>query len=56
MAAKPRPRDEAEPSADSVDAQLRAWFDGLLAQPVPEALLRHMDELSSGETDQTSPA
>ena len=39
---KPEP---AETPAATLDAQLRAWFDSLLAQPVPEALLRHLDRL-----------
>jgi hypothetical protein len=56
MAAAPKLQHDAEPPDDGLDAQLRALFDGLLAQPVPEALLRHLEQLEDGEADQGSPA
>lgn len=41
----PSPIAKTPPAAGAaLDAQLRAWFEALLAQPVPEALLRRLDE------------
>jgi hypothetical protein len=56
MAAQPKPQPAAAAPGDSLDAQLRAWFDSLLVQPVPEALLRHLDQLEAPEGDQASSA
>jgi hypothetical protein len=56
MAVKSNLQPAAEPSSESLDRQLRAWFDGLLAQPIPEALLRHLDQLEASEGDQASSA
>ena len=33
-----------------VDGLLKAWFEALAAQPVPEALLRHLDGLDEAQT------
>ena len=44
------PAEEAE--AGSIDAQLKAWFDALLAAPVPAYLLRHAERLAAGDDEE----
>ena len=62
MAAEPKHRHPADTTVQNgsdarLDATLSAWFEILLAQPVPEALLRHLDQLDgAGEPDQASSA
>jgi hypothetical protein len=34
-----------------VDALLKAWFEALLAQPVPEALMRRVQQLDASAGD-----
>lgn len=43
------PPEPAEPA--SLDERLRAWFETMLAQPVPESLLRRVDELDAADTE-----
>ncbi len=57
MSAQPRSAAPATPSRDQVlDARLRDWFEQLTAQPVPETLLRHLDQLSRDTSDDQSAA
>jgi hypothetical protein len=62
MAAEPKHRDPVDTAVQNgpdarLDATLSAWFETLLAQPVPEALLRYLDQLDgAGDPDQASSA
>lgn len=53
MSPTPIPAEAAGRTSTPVDAEvdvlLRAWFDALTTQPVPEALLRHLDQLNGAE-------
>jgi hypothetical protein len=38
-----------------LEARLRAWFESLVTQPVPDSLLSHLDQLTNGRSgDQSS--
>ncbi len=37
---------------DALDEALKAWFSALAAEPVPEALLEHVQSLEAGRTEE----
>jgi hypothetical protein len=41
----------AETPATELDARLRAWFQALVEIPVPETLLRHLDQFMPVQPD-----
>lgn len=51
MSPTPKIETTVETPGASLDDQLRAWFDALVAQPVPEALLRHLDALAEAPAE-----
>ena len=46
MSTTPMTASPPDPGAE-VDDLLKAWFQALMAQPVPEALLRHIELLEA---------
>jgi hypothetical protein len=47
MSPTPLTQPPVEASGAALDERLRAWFAALIAQPVPEALLRHLEAVES---------
>lgn len=45
MSPKPMPARPAD-AGRNVDDLLKAWFEALASQPVPEMLLRQLDEMA----------
>jgi hypothetical protein len=46
----------ADQPAANLDERLGAWFQAMVDAPVPERLLRHLDQLMRTKTDPKEPA
>ena len=42
-------------AAALLDARLKAWFDNLMARPVPSQLIRHLDLLDGRQVNGVKP-